>query len=65
MNGTISTVSPGFATTHTITSSSPSSLGTPMAAISATAGCRNSACSTSNDETFSPRRLIASFLRST
>ena len=35
-----------------------------MAAVSATSGCLLTIRSTSKDEMFSPRRLIASFIRS-
>src|SRR6185503_9546438 len=52
-------------TTTSMTSSSPSSLGTGIAAHSRTSGCALASDSTSNDEMFSPRRRIASFMRST
>ena len=39
--------------------------GTPMADTSTTSGCSRTAFSTSKLEMFSPRRLIASFMRST
>src|SRR5208282_354674 len=50
--------------TATITSSSPSSDGTPKAPDSSTAGCWLTIFSTSKDEIFSPRRRIESVLRS-
>ncbi len=51
--------------TTAITSSSPNSVRTPTAAHSRTRGCCATAASTSNEEMFSPRRRIASFIRST
>ena len=46
-------------------SSSVAALGTATTAASSTAGCSMSSFSTSKLETFSPRRRIASLVRST
>ncbi len=51
-------------TTSAMTISPHFSSGTPMTATSATAGCENSASSTSIDDTFSPPVMMTSFLRS-
>ena len=58
------TSAPGASTTSALTVSPHFSSGTPMTATSATAGCGNSASSTSIDDTFSPPEMITSFLRS-
>ncbi len=55
---------PEARTTASFTSSSPSSEGTPNAAHSSTAGCRLTSHSMSKEEMFSPRRRIASAIRS-
>ena len=55
---------PSRGTIATMTSSSASSERTGNAAASATSGCDSNTCSTSKDEIFSPRRRIASFIRS-
>src|SRR2546428_124849 len=56
---------PSRSTTLTITSSSLCSEVTGKAATSSTESCLRTICSTSKDEMFSPRRRMASFLRST
>ncbi len=55
---------PSVRTTNDITSSSVCSDGTATAADSMTSGCWLTMPSTSNDEMFSPRRRMASFMRS-
>src|SRR3984885_14960668 len=52
-------------TMHALISSSPNGEGTAQTATCATAGCCAMASSSSNEDTFSPRRRSASFLRST
>ena len=56
---------PVLTTTHARMSSSVASLGTATTAASSTAGCSMISFSTSKLDTFSPRRRIASFMRST
>ena len=55
----------GFGTTMASTSSSVSSDGTPITAASSTDAWALRTFSTSQDEMFSPRRRMASFIRST
>ena len=55
----------GCRTTTAMMSCSPTGLGTPMTAASFTSGWLSSSVSTSKDDTFSPRRRMASFTRST
>ncbi len=56
---------PGFGTTTAITSCSVSAEATGITAHSSTSGCALISCSTSIEEMFSPRRRIASLVRST
>ena len=58
-------MAPSTSETAASTSSSANSLGTATAAASLIAGWAQSSVSTSKDEMFSPRRRIASFMRST
>jgi hypothetical protein len=59
-----STLAPSASTTSALMVSPHFSLGTPMTATSATAGCEKSTSSTSIEETFSPPVMMTSFLRS-
>ncbi|OLT12392.1 hypothetical protein BJF78_04100 [Pseudonocardia sp. CNS-139] len=56
---------PSRGTTNALMSCSPHSDGTPTTAASATSGWAESTASTSAEDTFSPRRRIASPARST
>ena len=65
MSATGSSTAPGRGTTTAMTSCSVCSEATGITAHSTTSGCATISCSTSIEETFSPRRRIASFVRST